>query len=162
MPRKKKDGRFINYYMDRTIYERLERFADDKAQTMTNALERILDEYLSKYESEMARQVRYCPNCRILVNGIRCGICGKRWLEEPKEEDYCFLVEKEPLWAGVLEDCLKQNEIPYITQNTMGAGFTSKAGMLLERIRFYVPYCAYTQAKDVEHRLFSQDVETKS
>ena len=48
MPRKKKDGRFINYYIDRTIYERLERFAEDKSQPMTAALERILEDYLTR------------------------------------------------------------------------------------------------------------------
>ena len=51
MPRKKKDGRFINYYIDRHIFERLERYAHAKGQQMTTAIERILLEYLDKYET---------------------------------------------------------------------------------------------------------------
>lgn len=51
MPRKKKDGRFINYYIDRRIFERLERYAHSKGQQMTTAIERILQEYLDKQES---------------------------------------------------------------------------------------------------------------
>ena len=52
MPRKKKDGRHINYYIDRMIYERLEEFADEKGQTMTMALERILKQFFDKTDEE--------------------------------------------------------------------------------------------------------------
>ena len=52
MPRKKKDGRHINYYIDRLIYERLEEFADEKGQTMTMALERILKQFFDKNDEE--------------------------------------------------------------------------------------------------------------
>ena len=48
MPRPKKDGRHINYYIDRLIYERLEEYADEKGQTMTTALERILKQFFDK------------------------------------------------------------------------------------------------------------------
>lgn len=52
MPRKKKDGRHINYYIDRLIYERLEEYADEKGQTMTTALERILKQFFNKTDEE--------------------------------------------------------------------------------------------------------------
>lgn len=52
MPRKKKDGRHINYYIDRMIYERLEEYADEKGQTMTTALERILKQFFDKTDEE--------------------------------------------------------------------------------------------------------------
>ena len=49
MPRAKKDGQHINCYIDRTLCERLKSYADEKGQTMTMALERILKQY---FESE--------------------------------------------------------------------------------------------------------------
>ena len=52
MPRLKKDGRHINYYIDRMIYERLEEYADEKGQTMTTALERILKQFFDKTDEE--------------------------------------------------------------------------------------------------------------
>ena len=52
MPRPKKDGRHINYYIDRMIYERLEEYADEKGQTMTTALERILKQFFDKTDEE--------------------------------------------------------------------------------------------------------------
>lgn len=159
MPRKKKDGRFINYYIDRSIYERLERYADDKSQQMTTALERILDEHLTQYEIETAQTERYCPCCHILVKAVRCPVCDRRWLEAPKPEDYCLLAEKEYVWAGLLEDCLRQNGIPYLTQNAMGAGLTSKVGNLLESVRFYVKFAYLDRARELEEELFTAKPE---
>ena len=52
MPRKKKDGRHINYYIDRVIFERREEYADEKGQTMTTALERILKQFFDKTDEE--------------------------------------------------------------------------------------------------------------
>lgn len=154
MARKKKDGRFINYYIDRLIYERLERYADDKGQPVTAALERILDESLTRYEQEAASVERYCPNCHILIRAHRCPICDRKWLEPPLPEDYCLLGEKDAVWAGVLEDCFRQNGIPYLTQNTLGAGLTSKMGNLFERIKFYVRYDSFRKAQELEEELF--------
>ena len=45
MPRQKKDGRHINYYIDRKVFEELEAYAQEKGQTMTTALERILSQF---------------------------------------------------------------------------------------------------------------------
>ena len=159
MARKKKDGRFINYYIDRLIYERLERYAEDRGQPVTAALERILDESLTRYEQEAASVERYCPSCHVLVRGHRCPLCDRKWLEPPLPEDYCYLGEKDAVWAGVLEDCFRQNGIPYLTQNTLGAGLTSKMGNLFERIKFYVRYAAFRRAQELEEELFRAPVE---
>ena len=154
MPRKRKDGRFINYYIDRNIFERLERYAEDKGQPMTAALERILEEHLDRYEEELAATQNYCPNCHTLVQGTRCPACDKKWLEPPKSEDYCFLTEKDMIWAGVFEDCLRQNGIPYLSQNTLGAGLTAKIGTMMESVKFYVRYTWFDKAKLLEEDLF--------
>ena len=159
MARKKKDGRFINYYIDRLIYERLERYADDRGQPVTAALERILDESLTRYEQEVASVERYCPNCHILVRNTRCPCCDRRYLEPPQPEDYCFLGEKDAVWAGVLEDCLRQNGIPYLTENTLGAGMTAKMGNLFEKTKFYVRCAWYRKAQELEEELFRAPVE---
>ena len=48
MSREKKDGRFINYYIRKDIYEKLKAYSDEKGQTMTTALERIIEQYLKE------------------------------------------------------------------------------------------------------------------
>ena len=52
MARPKKDGRYINYYIDREIYERLKKYADDRGQTMTIAIARVLKAYLDEQENK--------------------------------------------------------------------------------------------------------------
>lgn len=164
MPRKKKDGRFINYYIDRQIYERLEQYADEKGQPMTTAIERILKEHLDEYEStkqhEGGSMMMYCPNCNLLVNGTKCPACGSRQIREPESDDYCYLSEKEAIWTEALSDLLTQNQIPFLTKNVLGAGLAAKMGSAAEKVRFYVPYAHYETARMLEQEFFSAEVDT--
>ena len=56
MPRAKKDGRRINYYIDRTVYERVEKHAEEKGQTMTTAIERLLAKGLEAEQKESQKK----------------------------------------------------------------------------------------------------------
>ena len=47
MARAKKDGRHINYYIDRKIYEKVEEFAEEKKYTVTAAIEILLEKGLN-------------------------------------------------------------------------------------------------------------------
>ena len=49
MPREKKDGRYINYKIRRDIYDMLEQYAEEKGQSKTVAIERILEAHLNEY-----------------------------------------------------------------------------------------------------------------
>jgi hypothetical protein len=51
MPRAKKDGKYIHIYADREIIERLTAYAEEKGQTVTTALERILKQHLDEYDA---------------------------------------------------------------------------------------------------------------
>ena len=158
MPRPKKDGRFINYFLDRSIYDRLKAYAEDKGQSMTTAIERILSAHLDQYEQEhpaSASEPRYCESCGILTETGRCPSCGSRELRVPLPGDYCFLTEKELLWSNAMEELLTDNGIPTVTKNTLGAGLPSKIGAMQERVRFYVPYLKLKQAKALEEEFFS-------
>lgn len=160
MARKKKDGRHINYFIDRQIFERLEQYADDKGQQMTTAIERILKDYLDKYEAEKQQQggiTMYCPNCNVLFQDTRCPLCDSKNIREPMANDYCYLTEKDQIWSGALSDILAQNNIPFVTKNVLGAGLAAKMGPALERIRFYVPYSHYENAQTLEHEFFSAE-----
>lgn len=55
MPRAKKDGQHINCYIDRILCERLKAYADEKGQTMTTALERILKQYFEGLDDNSER-----------------------------------------------------------------------------------------------------------
>ena len=49
MPRTKKDAKYLNIKLDRTIYEKLERFCEESGQSKTVAVERFLDRCLDEY-----------------------------------------------------------------------------------------------------------------
>lgn len=97
----------------------------------------------------------YCSNCYLLVTGKKCPVCGSRNLRKPASEDYCFLVEKELIWAVALEDLLKDNGIPFVTRNALGAGLAAKISPAMERKRFFVPYDHWSTAKALEDDFFS-------
>ena len=97
----------------------------------------------------------YCPHCHILTVNTRCPICLTKDVREPREDDYCFLTEKEKLWAPTLEDILRQNDSPFIEQSVLGAGLTARLGLSFERVRVYVPYACYEKARELAHGFFS-------
>lgn len=49
MARQKKDGVYINYYIQRDIKEQLDRYCEEIGQTKTIAIERILGKFLDDY-----------------------------------------------------------------------------------------------------------------
>lgn len=46
MPRPKKDGRYINYYIDRQLFEAVEAYAQGKRYSLTTAIEVLLEKGL--------------------------------------------------------------------------------------------------------------------
>ena len=52
MARQKKDGVFINYYIDKNVKEMLDEYCEDVGQTNTLVIERILRGYLENYQKE--------------------------------------------------------------------------------------------------------------
>ncbi len=76
-------------------------------------------------------------------------------IRETEASDPCFLTEQDFLSSGILEDMLKQNHIPYLKKDVMGAGMAIKVGPMLERSRFYVPSEHLSSAKAIMEDLFS-------
>ena len=50
MARPKKDGTYITIYMETTLLERLKAYAQERGQTNTTAIERILRDYLDQHD----------------------------------------------------------------------------------------------------------------
>ena len=98
--------------------------------------------------------IMYCAKCRIVFDGARCPVCGNKKTAPPGPEDICFLTEVDPVWSGMLEDVLKQHDIPVLRSSTIGAGMAVKTGSMFERIRFYVRYEHLPQASEITEELF--------
>ena len=52
MPRPKKDGKMLNLYIDKKVIDRLEKYAEEKGQTKTIAVERLLTKALDIEENK--------------------------------------------------------------------------------------------------------------
>ena len=74
---------------------------------------------------------------------------------EKQQEGLCFLTEQDVIWAGMLADVLKQHDIPFAKESSLGAGFAIRTGSLGETIRFFVPAACLAAAKDLVDELFA-------
>ena len=97
----------------------------------------------------------YCEKCRRIIETERCPFCRGRRGRAPEPKDPCFLTEKDYISSGILEDVLRQNGVPFLKKDVMGAGMAIKVGPMLERSRFYVPYEQLKSAMTVMDELFS-------
>lgn len=52
MARQKKDGRSVSFYIDRVIMERVEKYAEENGQTLTKAVERLIEQALDDNREE--------------------------------------------------------------------------------------------------------------
>lgn len=99
----------------------------------------------------------YCEKCCRIIEADRCPVCKSKRVREPEAKDPCFLTEQDYLSSGILEDLLKQNGIPYLKKDVMGAGLAIKVGPMLERSRFYVPFEQLESARAVAEEVFPEE-----
>lgn len=57
MARQKKDGRSVNFYIDRSIMEKVEMYAEENGHTLTKAVERLLEKALIDEGEEKQRMI---------------------------------------------------------------------------------------------------------
>ena len=57
----------------------------------------------------------------------------------------------------MLEDVLRQNDIPFITGGRLGAGLSTYVGPILEATRFYVRWSDLEKAREIVEALLGED-----
>ena len=98
----------------------------------------------------------YCEKCSRVFEGERCPACDRGRVRPVGEDDVCFLAELDYVSSGILEDVLRQEGIPFLKKDVMGAGMAIKVGPMLERSRFYVAYPLLEKAGTVAEDLFAE------
>ena len=58
MPRPKKDGEKVSLYLDKAMMDRLRAYADEKGQTITTAMERIITTHLDDQDHKKEKEIR--------------------------------------------------------------------------------------------------------
>lgn len=69
---------------------------------------------------------------------------------------YELLVEKEEMWAKMLIQVLKDNNIPCVSIPVLGAGFVARTG-IQERLKVHVPSDRIDEAKEILDELFPEN-----
>ncbi|MCR5460779.1 MAG: hypothetical protein K6F51_12875 [Acetatifactor sp.] len=67
-----------------------------------------------------------------------------------------LLTEKETMWAEMLGQVLKDNDVPYVAIPVNGTGLSLKTG-LQDRLRIYVPADKKRQADSLLNELFPEE-----
>lgn len=62
MARPKKDGKYINFYMDAEVFAALEKFTDETGLTKTMAMERALKQYIELSGGYAIKNGKPVPN----------------------------------------------------------------------------------------------------
>lgn len=104
----------------------------------------------------------FCDKCNSLCTKAPCPGCGNRSLRAPEPGDYCFLTERELMWAEMLRGALADSGIESAYRPVFGAVVTAHMGSALQRHQIYVPVEAYDDAKDVMFALFGETLENRS
>ena len=94
--------------------------------------------------------MKYCETCMELTEEDICPKCGAVDLREPKENDPVFLMAREGIWSGGIEETLKKYGIPCLKHGYHGEAVIERTGgYLQETYSFYVPYGAYKKSKEI-------------
>lgn len=101
----------------------------------------------------------YCEHCCIIFpDGLRCPQCGGRYIRELREDDLCLAAETNYLMSSVLADVLRQEGVPFLTRNALGAALATQVGAGLDRVRFLVRPHMLEKAKAIADDLLSPEL----
>jgi len=79
----------------------------------------------------------------------KCPDCRHKKLRPPKDNDPVYLLSKELLWSGGIEEVLGENGIPCMKKSTQGSAFNAIFGHFGDIIGFYVPYAALEKSREL-------------
>lgn len=99
--------------------------------------------------------MKYCTHCKFVTQEAYCPNCGKGNLRTVEPGDYCFVTEKDEMWASMFLEILHDNGVSPIALPVFGAGVVMKGGVK-ERQRIYVPYEKLNQALDLLRETFPE------
>lgn len=104
----------------------------------------------------------FCDKCNSLHETSACPDCHSRDLRAPEPGDFCFLTEREVMWADMLRAALADVDIESAYRPVFGAAMSVSMGKALERHQLFVPYECYDEALAVMMALFGETRQDRS
>jgi hypothetical protein len=90
-----------------------------------------------------------------LVDGEVCPRCRNRKLRTPEAGDFCLVAEIPYVQAEMLKEVYGDNGIPCTSRSALGAAITVELGVNVGRVRLYVPYARFDEAKELYDAFFN-------
>ena len=99
--------------------------------------------------------MNYCERCHVAVENEQCPECGETPLRLVRGDDYCFLVEKEDMWARMLLEILEDNGVHPISHDATDVVWVMRGG---EKSRqcIYVPFRHWQLAQELMQTAFPE------
>jgi len=79
----------------------------------------------------------------------KCPECRNKKLRPPVGNDPVYLLSKELLWSGGIEETLKEHGIPCMKKSTQGSAFNAILGQFGDVLRYYVPFAALEKSGEL-------------
>lgn len=99
--------------------------------------------------------MNYCERCHVAVQSELCPVCGRSPLPAVRGDDYCFLVEKEEMWARMLVEILEDNGVHPVCKDTSDVVMVMRGGEK-SRLGIYVPFRHLELAQELMQAAFPE------
>jgi len=101
--------------------------------------------------------MKICSKCHVLCENI-CPICDSpKKLRDPEINEPVLLCTVSAVQAMLIEPILADSGIPYSRPGTLSSALSLGNGMMLDSNRFYVPFAAFTKAREIVEETFGED-----
>ena len=95
----------------------------------------------------------FCEKCHTLMRDNYCVNCGKKNLQEVKEEDFCFFAQLAADDAKYFEENLQAQNIPVALIGSGGVNWRTRTS---GQFKVYIPYGYFEMAKEIYNLLFGK------
>lgn len=104
--------------------------------------------------------MKLCDRCHLLTGREACPICGKsKYLRDPEENDPVLLITLTGRQSMLVEPILEESGIPYSCPSHLSNVLTSRWAPGPEANRYYVPFSALDEARELIGGTFSESPE---
>ena len=100
----------------------------------------------------------YCENCHLVCEGPVCPYCGSTLQRAPKAEDYCYLTTIGSPWGEVMQELLKDAQIPCLARPARSVLYSVYFGQTHGELELFVPWEDLEQAASLQKSLLTSEL----
>lgn len=99
----------------------------------------------------------FCEKCNLLTDENVCPSCGNKKLREVTDDDFCFFIDLDVFYFGMLEGALKEESIDVVGVPYYPLGVAHYNAGRAEGRRVYVRYKDLVRVNEIYNTMFGID-----